>query len=165
MGIEGCHHSGGKGSGEAAAVDHGGDQDDAQCSHGSRAGTGDGSKEHAGHDGHVGQAAVFPAQECVSNAQQTAGNTAGSHQLAGQNEKRNGHQGEGVTTCDQGLCHVSRLHNTAAENRCEAGQAQRNADRHPQNQTQNQNAKEYSYCHFLLHSFLMCCPDRFEEHF
>ena len=111
-----CHHGGGKGSGEAAAVDHGGDQDDAQCSHGSRTGTGDGAEEASHDNAHDGDAAAAVAHAVVNEVDQTGGDACLCHDVAGQNKERNGQQqelghavidvgrdnGEGVVRIDHG---------------------------------------------------------------
>ena len=89
-----CHHGGGKGSGEAAAVDHGGDQDDAQCSHGSRAGTGNRAEEASHDNADDCNTAAAMAHAVINEVDQTGRNTGLGHDVAGQHEERNGQQQE-----------------------------------------------------------------------
>ena len=131
-------------------LEHAGDSQTTDSSHGSRAGTGNSSEEHAGHDGDQGKTAVFPAQEGVSDVEQTAGNTAGCHQLAGQHEERHGHQGERVGTGYQALSQIGGLNDSAGHNGNKTGQTQRDANRNAENQKQREASKQN--CNF--HNFL-----------
>ena len=73
------HQGRGEGGGEAAAVDHGGNQDNAQSRHGGGTGAGDGAEE-AGHDNsHDGDAAAPMADAVISKRHQTAGDARLGH--------------------------------------------------------------------------------------
>ena len=92
------HHGRGERSGEAAAVDHGGDQDNAQSSHSGRAGTGDGAEEAGNHHAHDGDAAAAVSDAVINELNQTGGNTGLGHDVAGEDEERDGQKQE--------LCHA-----------------------------------------------------------
>ena len=88
------HQGRGEGGGEAAGVDHGGDQDDAQSRHGGRAGAGDGAEEHGHDDADDGDAALLVAHAVVNKADQALGDARLGHHVAGDDKEGDGQQQE-----------------------------------------------------------------------
>ena len=144
-----CHHGRGKGSGESAAVDHGRDQNDAQSSHGSRAGTGNRAEE-AGHDNADDcDAAAAMAHAVINEVDQTGGNTGLGHDVAGQHEERNGQQQElGHAVIDVGRNNSERI---VCVNHCQNGRGtQADCDRNVQQQHDEEGAEQNQVNHCSL---------------
>ena len=94
------HQGGRKRRGEAALVDHGGDQDDAQSRHSCGAGAGDGAEEHGDNNAYDGDAAADVADAVVNKVNQALGNAGLGHDVSGEHEERNGQKQE--------LCHAGK---------------------------------------------------------
>ena len=68
-------------------------------------GTADPGENHVGQDIHMSQPAPDVAHEIVGEAQDVGGNAAGRHQIGGEDEKGDGHEGKGVDAVEKALRH------------------------------------------------------------
>ncbi len=69
-----------------------------------RAAAGERGEERAGENGRIGQTAADAAGENVGKVHDFAVDAAGGHQVAGENEQRDGHERERVHARVQALC-------------------------------------------------------------
>ncbi|MPM67771.1 hypothetical protein SDC9_114695 [bioreactor metagenome] len=83
------HQRRGKGCGEAAAVNHGGNQNDTQRRHSGGTGAGNRTEEASHDNAHDGNAAPAMADAVVNKLYQTGRNSSLCHDVAGEDEKRN----------------------------------------------------------------------------
>ena len=144
-----CHHGGGKGSGEAAAVDHGGDQNDAQSSHGSRAGTGNRAEEASHDNADDCNTAAAMAHAVINEVDQTGRNAGLGHDVAGQHEERNGQQQElGHAVIDVGRNNSERV---VCIKHCQNGRGtQADCNRNVQQQHDEEGAEQNQVNHCSL---------------
>ena len=92
------HQGRGKRGGEAAAVDHRGDQDDAERRDGRGAGAGDGAEEAGHDDADDGDAAADMTDAVIDKVDQSCGDAGLCHDVAGEDKERDRQQQE--------LCHA-----------------------------------------------------------
>ena len=90
-----CRHQRcGKRCGEAAALDHGRNQNHTKSCNSCRTGTGNSAEEAGNDNAHDGDTAFFVADTCINETDQPFGDTRLCHDISGQNKERNGKQQE-----------------------------------------------------------------------
>lgn len=123
---------------------HLGDHEGADGGHGGGAGAGDGGIEHGGKGGDGAQTAGEEADDVISQIQQALGDTAVAHEVAGQHEEGDGHQGEAVDAGEGVLRHhngvdIGGKHQTQHGGKAH-GDADGKADRSEDDQADDQNS-------------------------
>ena len=125
-----CSHDGAGEGLVVAALKHGGDGQGTNGCHCGRAGTGNGAKEHAGHDRGHGHAAVHAAEHGVGKLEQAGGKTAFTHVFASRDEEGDGHDGEVVQGGEGNLGEVFQRQGVCADDGGQGGKAKADGDGH-----------------------------------
>ena len=125
---------------------HFGDHERADGGNGGGAGTGDGGEEHGRHRGDSAQTAGKEADDVIRQIQQTSGNAAVAHEVTGQHEEGNGHQGKAVEAGHRALGDHDGVDVGGQYQRQHGGQTQRNTDGKAQTaEEQEQNDQQYQH--------------------
>ena len=140
------------------SVQHGADSND-----GCGSGTGQSSEEGTGDDQSHAHAAADVADEAVCKVDDTTGNAAAGHQVAGQDEEGNGHDGGGLQAAEHALCDNGRRNAQVAQShsgqRADAqghgnGDSDQNADCEDQKQD-NASIHDHFASFFLMMPSMM----------
>ena len=140
------------------SVQHGADSDD-----GCGSGTGQSSEESTGDDQSHAHAAADVADEAVCKVDDTTGDAAAGHQVAGPDEEGNGHDGGGLQAAEHALCDNGRRNAQVAQShsgqRADAqghgnGDSDQNADCEDQKQD-NASIHDHFASFFLMMPSMM----------
>lgn len=116
---------------------------------------GDGAEEGAGARAHVRETAGKASHEELGQGHEALGNFRLCHDVAGEEEERNGHIGEGVNAVVEFLRQDEEGHVRANEQGADGGDAQGNGDGDAHDEEKEEDAEEEaSHCR---HS-CPCCP-------
>ena len=133
-------------------VQHGTDGNDC-C----RRRTGQGSKECAGKNQRHSHAAADIADQAVCKVDDPSGDSSAGHQVSGQDEERNRHDGGGLETAEQALGNDCRGNpEVTKDNRRQRADAEGNGDRNADHNADGKNQEQNNAgIHFFSASFFL----------
>ena len=140
-----------------AGLDHAGDQHQAQSGNGGRTGTGDGSEEACHDDADDGQTAFDVSHAGVCQVDQALGDAGLLHDVAGQDEERDGQQYELTGGCREDSRQTAHnggygVSGTLHQHRQDTGGTETHRDGRAQEQQDGKGDKQDTGYHFISSS-------------